>query len=112
MNTLGFLRCIILKNGRVCECMDHYFRTHYEKKVCQVCPFVSGFVNDKSIFKGSGQCYIHFDITYVKNNFCYLRELFRKKTWAVVCNANNFQVFVFVFHFFSSLSVTLLHNIM
>lgn len=32
MNTLGFLRCIILKNGRVCECMDHYFRTHYEKK--------------------------------------------------------------------------------
>lgn len=45
MNTLGFLRCIILTNGRVHECMYHYYRTHYEKKKCAHLSMLLSMIN-------------------------------------------------------------------
>lgn len=47
MNTLGFLRCVILTNRRVCARITT--PGHIMKEMC-----VNGFVNDRSVFKESG----------------------------------------------------------
>lgn len=68
-----------------CITYTEHNENNCENKMCAHLSMVLSMINQSLKDLGSVNTASVF-----KNNCCYLRKHFRTKTWAVMCNANNF----------------------